>query len=457
MKTKRPNLTCFLLHDSQQPTLPLLRRLPIIKGSELPEQSFQFAICWTKRPQISANAAPIKWLNHPDSVKKIANRSYLTSILKMNQITVSDKHNDAMVKKFIQIPVCNLLALAVMNKGQRLNKQHWRRACDIAVRSVHCLQLDFALVHIQVSVNGSLSVVDVDPAPKLSRELAAMFGKAMIQCIEEKRESAETMKPIVIGADVELLLITPQGKISPASLYVKRHGMVGYDALRLRKSKKLHPILELRPRPATHPNTLFKHLERAFRVARGKVRSKSLSWWAGAMPIGQLPLGGHLHASRCKLDSELLRVLDHYLALPLLLCEAESGRNRRRKYGLLGDFRRQFHGGFEYRPLPSWMVTPELAKAVIALFYVLIRCYRELIPTSEYSLASLQVQAAYYNGNKSVLLSIVKALWNEIEKLSLFARYQSWIEPLRQQSVAMSAWQERVDIRSLWNLHTTSL
>jgi hypothetical protein len=456
MKKNHPNSSCFLLHDSEQQVLPMLRRLPITKGDQLPEQPFQFAICWTKRPSIPKNVTSIEWINHPDSVMKVANRNYVSNILKWNRIAVSDKHNDAMFRTIIQIPVCNLLALAVINKGQRLNKRDWRRACDVAIRSVHCLQLDFALVSIKVSTNGSLSVVDVDPAPKLTIELASMFGNAIVRCIETKRQTTDSNRTIVIGADIELLLITPHGKISPASLYVKRNGIVGYDALRMRKSKRLHPILELRPRPALHPRALFDHLVRAFRLARRKVKSKKLSWWAGAMPIGQLPLGGHLHVSRCALDSHLLRVLDHYLALPLVLCEADSGRNRRRKYGLLGDFRRQFHGGFEYRSLPSWMVTPELAKAVIALFYVLVKCHRELISVSAYSLASEQIQAAYYNGNKPILLPIVKSIWNEIEQLSLYKPYQSWIQPLRQQSLTMSAWHERMDIRLMWNLHTTS-
>ena len=70
--------------------------------------------------------------------------------------------------------------------------------------------------------------------------------------------------------------------------------------------------------------------------------------------------------SRIWLTSRLLRVLDNYLALPFILIEDQNTKLRRPRYGFLGDFRRKTHGGFEYRTLPSWIVSPRITKGVIA-------------------------------------------------------------------------------------------
>lgn len=96
------------------------------------------------------------------------------------------------------------------------------------------------------------------------------------------------------------------------------------------------------------------------------------------MPQPGFPLGGHLHFSGVSLNGALLRALDNYLALPLALLEDKRATRRRPHYGNLGDFRRQSYGGFEYRTLPSFLISPQLAKGVIGMAFLIASQYPRL-------------------------------------------------------------------------------
>ncbi|MCZ4142661.1 hypothetical protein BZG17_33240, partial [Escherichia coli] len=123
---------------------------------------------------------------------------------------------------------------------------------------------------------------------------------------------------------------------------------------------------------------LIAHLLRAFGSASRSITDHTLIWQAGSMPQRGLPLGGHVHFSGITLNGELLRTLDNYLALPLAMLQDPRGDARRPRYGALGDFRLKSHGGFEYRTLPSFLVSPLVAKGVVGLAGLIASNYRRL-------------------------------------------------------------------------------
>lgn len=167
------------------------------------------------------------------------------------------------------------------------------------------------------------------------------------------------------------------------------------------------------------------------------------------MPKPGFALGGHLHFSGVRLTTRLLVALDNYLALPLVMVEREEERARRPRYGFLGDFRRKTHGGFEYRTLSSWLVTPRLAMAVCSLALFIAQYHDEL---KQNPLDALPLQEAYYSGDKAVLHKAVASLWEELRTLKSFRPYEAAARPLMERALSFKPWPSERDVRKFWKI-----
>ncbi|MCE5169438.1 hypothetical protein LQV63_08955 [Paenibacillus profundus] len=276
----------------------------------------------------------------------------------------------------------------------------YRRLGRMAVRAAYALGWDIAAItlryhsqEMQHNAEWPAGVVDepqagdvierVEPAPRrlpewvMSRYIAA-WSMTLAETASSRNESKTSLK---LGLDMELILYHPgRRKIVPAIRYLPRGGGAGCDAVRI-QGKLRYPLMELRPEPATTPAQLLQHLRdsmvRAARLIRAKDEDGiSLVWLAGSQPLGTFALGGHIHVSGIALTSDLVRMLDTYVALPLALIEDSHGALRRRpKYGTFGDVRLQEHGGeggFEYRTLPSFLGSPQLTLEVLTLFHTVV-------------------------------------------------------------------------------------
>lgn len=345
---------------------------------------------------------------------------------------------------------------------------HARRAKRDAARAVYALGLCTGLVRIGVDQSGGTVVLEADPAPELDDRLAERFAEAINRYAEE-REAAERLeaagkaihngkqrpagepvrRPVMLGADPEFVLRRPDGHFVSASKYLEKEGAVGCDAVVLSRSRVIHPLAELRPKPCADPAELVRELYRTMRKASSLIGDDSLAWLAGSMPAKGLPIGGHVHVSGVWLNERLLRALDNYVALPLLLIEGEAAGRRRPRYGFLGDCRRKRHGGFEYRSLPSWLATPELALAVFALVRAVALHYREL---PERPLDAADVQRAYYNGDKTELLPVVRRLWPDLERLPAYTEHRTMLDAFRDRLYRLESWDEQADFRLPWKI-----
>jgi hypothetical protein len=343
---------------------------------------------------------------------------------------------------------------------------HVRRAKRDAVRAVYALGLSTGLVDVGIDQEGSTVVRGAEPAPKLTGRLGELFAGAInryaAELAEAKRKepygvagsgrkasAALYAREVLLGADPEFVLRRPDGHFVSASRFLEKEGRVGYDAVVLSRSRVIHPLAELRPRPCRTPGELVWELYRTMLQGARLITDDSLSWLAGSMPGKGLPIGGHIHVSGIWLNEHLLRALDNYVALPLVLAEGAAAGQRRPRYGFLGDCRRKRHGGFEYRPLPSWLVTPELAFAVIALVRVVSLHYREL---KSRPLDSADVQRSYYRGDKGELLPAVKKLWAELERLETYQEYKRELDAYRDRLYRLEGWDEQADFRIAWGI-----
>ncbi|WP_317980550.1 putative amidoligase domain-containing protein [Paenibacillus glycanilyticus] len=268
--------------------------------------------------------------------------------------------------------------------------------------------------------------------------------------LQQQEAEAELQEaPLLIGADPEFVFIRPDGKVAPASRYLGGvGGAAGSDAMLIGR-RLMYPVAELRPEPAADPAGLTANIRRLLLRAAGLVRDPSLRWAAGAMPVPGLALGGHIHLSGVRLTPRLLRLLDSYAAFPLALVEDPAGRGRRPRYGVLGDYRQQPHGGFEYRTLPSWLVSPAAAKAAFGLALL---CAREADALHDIPALDERYVAAYYAGDRTELAGCLDGVAAAMAATASYAALAPYIEPLLDAARRGAAWDERADIRVKWRI-----
>jgi hypothetical protein len=358
------------------------------------------------------------------------------AVLQHEGNSLSLKREDWGTHKFIEVPA--------EHKTGSLRKLE-----RYAVRAVYALGLDYACVYVRVQRSGRAGITRIDVNPIQMEQVNDFYAKAINQYGDYMMSKGSEQQLAVFGMDPEFLLRNRDGKIVPASRYLRAKGDVGYDSATVFGRKQTHPLAELRPEPSENVTVLVNNLRRTMWVAAKQITDHSLQWIAGGMPVQGLPLGGHLHISGIKLHSRLIRALDNYLALPLIMIEDTSTKGRRKKYGRLGDVRRPFHGGFEYRTLPSWIVSPRVTKGVFALTHLIVQHYEELV---ERPLDHLDILIAYKEGNKQVLEPIVRSLWRQLEATAGYIEHRMQLEPLKDWIMEQRIWNEQADFRAVWRV-----
>jgi hypothetical protein len=480
-------MSWFVLHAGQPELAGFLSRLRVPSGTALPKAGSGKAR-WTIVSWRDAGSHPLsgngeRILQPEEAVRHASDTRMRMAELRRHGVRSSahkTEHPAHMLARRYVIPVFQLEALGVFTHGGalgytgrvpyaslteaysavtdtavRARPTVIRRSERAAVRAVYALGLDYGVVTVRTDHEGQPLIESVDPSPSVAAEpFAALFAEAVNRMQEQadlgQAASGESAKSLLLGMDPEFVLRRPGpgGKIVSASRYFAKKGRVGCDSVRI-GNKLVYPLAELRPSPAAEPKELFRNLYAAMRLAASRIDDVSLEWLAGGMPAKGLPLGGHIHVSGVTLNADLLRAMDNYMALPLVLLEDSTTKRRRPRYGALGDFRRQFHGGFEYRTLPSWIVSPSIAMGVIALARVVCEHYRELL---ERPLARPDMQAHYYAGDKEAIRPVIDALWNGLEKTAAYARYAKALNRLKRSVLRMESWNEQQDMRLLWKI-----
>jgi len=337
-----------------------------------------------------------------------------------------------------------------------------RNGAVLATRALHALRLDFGVVEIGVDNRGQLKVIGVDPAPRVNTPLAKAYALHLRQRIREA-ELRQTLpifqkanphyldKVVSVGADPEFMLLDCRTRrLVMASRFFPREGAVGCDSRFVRGAVSGYPLAELRPAPSYSPLQLAENIRTAMRKALRMAPYANIQWRAGSMPFTAFPVGGHIHFKGVLLSGQLMRALDNYLAVPLLLIEEPAtARRRREKYGYLGDFRLKTHGGFEYRTPASWLVSPDVTRAALCLAKVIASEYHVL--TQDVFLRP-EAQHAFVTANREYFIPHFTTLWREIAATNTFKQYGHGLQVLEDMILSQQTWVERVDIRKTWGL-----
>ncbi|MEK5465138.1 hypothetical protein MKY64_08985 [Paenibacillus sp. FSL R7-0210] len=317
-----------------------------------------------------------------------------------------------------------------------------------AVRALYSLGLDSGEVELRAMGGRRYMVTGITPVmPDPAGALHQPYRSASA-ALARMLDSEQPGRPgLLMGMDPEFLLLRKSsGRVVPASRYLPMDGVAGCDA-GPPGTRGVFPVAELRPAPRGEPRALLAQLMSAAREADRLIADRSLRWRAGGMPLRGWALGGHLHFSGVTLCAPLLRALDNYLALPLFLLEDIRAAARRPRYGVLGDFRPQPHGGFEYRTLPSFLVSPVIAKGAVCLAHLIVSHYEDL-PLRPLDREDLH--AAFYSGGKSPLRTAWPPLEAQLRALGGYAAAARWIDPLLRAIAEQQSWDESRDIRGSW-------
>ncbi len=469
-------MSCFLLYPNdtdQEKNIEWIRSFfPMEAGSKLPFSLPSLVIQWGNGG-LSGNQRGTVVLNGAEAYQCATRPVYRDRILSLNGIPVAsvmkqDGETPTLRRYFAFVFQQDVLGLFRSNGNQiwmhhrptnfkedyeeveqDLKNREIRKVVHYAIRTIYALGLDFGGVFIGVNQQGRMRILEVRPVVNLNEVLARRFVKSVQRFI--KTYFILHPEQVMLGADPEFVLKDDKGEPVMASSFFPRRGMVGCDQVVLRTdaTQSKLPLAELRPPPSVEPEKLFKNIYVAMVLGARKINNPDIHWLAGGMPLEGYPIGGHLHFSRIELNSQFLRILDNYLALPLSILESEQSRKRRPKYGYLGDFRRQFHGGFEYRTLPSWLVSPVVTRGVIAMAKLLALHYKNL---RKLPLQEVNVQEGFYHGKKDELLQLLPKLWRDLEALPSYYRYAKFLNPFKQVLLEGVEWDENEDIRIGWKL-----
>jgi hypothetical protein len=330
-----------------------------------------------------------------------------------------------------------------------------KKVTQLAVRAVHALGLEFGLVSIGVLSKSRQVVLDVAATPVLKGRTLELYADAISDWMaQEEKNLRPDYDHLWMGADLEFMLRSRQGKMVMASRYFPQQGVVGCDDRTLAGDRTRRPLAEIRPEPATTPENLLANVKKALKKAHQFAKHSSSEWLAGSAPFTRYPIGGHLHFSGVAMSARLINLLDVYLGLPLMLIEDPETANRRRpKYGFLGDIRKKEHGGFEYRTPASFLVDPQITYAVFALADTIVRHHHELpyLPLHRQDYAR-----AFYRSDRDYLLPLVEEAFRELAKTKTYAHYQAIIEPIVMMIRRDEVWDESQDIRRVWGLSHSS-
>lgn len=336
------------------------------------------------------------------------------------------------------------LRVATQNSSKEIKKIR-----ELAIRTVYALGLDYALVWCAIGPGKRRIVKQVMVDPRCSKALEKKMCQALLQYCSDLSEPRR--RQIVLGADPEFVIRSKQGRLLLASKFFSMKGKVGCDAIWIGENRQDKPLFELRPEPTSNPKVLAARIYEGLVTVAKKVNHLSDKWLAGNMPIKGFPIGGHIHFSGINPNFKLLRALDNYLTLPLMMAEDSRGVKRRPKYGYLGDFRLQPYGGFEYRTPPSWLVSPTLTKGA----FVLAKCIANNYQRLKYEpLSDPSLQEAYYQGEKSHIAPWIDLLWSDLNSLADYQTYERELNAFFSYIREGRRWNEYADFRKAWKIPT---
>lgn len=239
-----------------------------------------------------------------------------------------------------------------------------------------------------------------------------------------------------IGSDVELGIVYDDLKTQKMAREIYDSNPIGWGVDGHSDIAELRTDSQSCESPEKHIDALLKYLENPPEELR---TPKHVIVSGSCVLPGIDPLGGHLHfngtpalATNLK---NIIRALDYFVALPILVYENPTEATYRRlktSYGKLSSYREKssninsYH--FEYRTLPSFFVTKGMLKAVYKIAYTVVSAYHDQ-PTTNLSLPPRRWWVKkFYFGQRDKLRRFIPTIHTKLRTLPLYPKYRDDIE-----------------------------
>lgn len=443
----------LIIVDSPERARLLSRRnLPV--AVDVAKDPVEVIVNWDAQPVRPEQWADAFILNRPEAVA-LANDS-----VERRRLWRAFRLEDATRRRFSEwyrVHVFDMRAISVYKGFRKASRRRFKRVLgrgkevqkitEAAIRSLYALRLDFGIVDL-VPRDDTFAILDLQLSPPVQGKTSIAYAKAIRRFFLRWQQAGTDF---LIGADPEFLVCSrgPRKSVVVASQYLSREGALGVDNQRIQGTTSARPIVEVRPPPAREPHVLVRSLRRLLKMMPLPLRRRHLGWYAGSGPVAAYSVGGHIHFSGIPLTAGLLRAMDVYLAIPVLLLEDPvKARRRRRRYGGLGEMRLK-KWGFEYRTLPSWLVAPRFAEAVL--------CLAKLIGWNWQSLSydpflEPQLTLDFYECRKASFYEIFDRIWTDLQSLPQYKPYGDVLSLIPNLVHRRLRWKEERDFRLEWGL-----
>ncbi|NLO22429.1 MAG: hypothetical protein GX119_10605 [Syntrophomonadaceae bacterium] len=402
----------------------------------------------------NGRTADVRTINTPQAIKRCSDRDKLVSIMKSNGINAGVEESAA--SKIYEVLVFDMKIIFIRqkvgsksgNKIRYMRENQKTKVAEIAKKALLLSGLDVALIRIQLNSRKRLQFIFAESSPGLRDKDISVLLDELDRIYNYKK------KEVKLGADPEFMIINNRtGKLVSASHFFPVQGLVGCDNIRL-PNRQQRPIAELRPKPEKSPLQLAANIRYALVRASSMAAYSNVKWVAGSHPVSGYSIGGHIHFSNVELNAALMRALDNYLGLLVFLIEKpHTACKRRKKYGLLGEYREKSYGGFEYRTPGSWLMSQKIAMGVLCLAKIVASNYMQL-PNNYLNTA--EAQEAFYSGNRDYFVQDFDQMWRDIERTQLYPKYAEEIDIIRWMIINDMQWDEKMDIRKGWNISNAS-
>lgn len=340
-----------------------------------------------------------------------------------------------------------------INIDSILKRDHFQ-ITDLAKKSIHYLGLDFGVVLVGKELNGKYYVIDIDSTCEdVSIDCLNKYINKFKKMLIKYDELLNNKIDATIGADPECLLKDKtNGNLVMASNFIKNDNELGYDHRSIEAGKNYYPIVEIRPKSSNKPLKVFESIKDLILKLSKEIHFKNIGIYAGSVPLYNYLIGGHIHFGISP-NAKLIKALDNYLAIPIMMIEKkETARQRNIKYGVLGNYRDKEHG-FEYCSLSSWLINPDITKGVLCLAKVIVN---EHLTLNNVFLNSYSDVRSFYLLKKYYFKNNIKVIYNDIKKTNTYKLYKKQIDYLFNLIELDEEWNESQDIKENWGYESSN-
>ncbi len=250
-----------------------------------------------------------------------------------------------------------------------------------------------------------------------------------------------------MGADPEFICVNSKGSIIHSQNVVSTSVTADFGC------DGNGVTFEVRPAPSKNPIEVVHNIRDIFiRQVIEKPSFLKYNWISGSFHK-DYPIGGHIHfgiKNNVIAHTSAISFLDDYVgSISILLENKEDGLKRRSyDYGLMGDYREQ-DWGFEYRPMSSWISSPYVATAIIALSKTVMY---EVLNNPKFDWHTFVMDIDFKEMRQDNIRELFPKIWSDITKMTLYQNYKPYIDLLYFLVTNKLTWLSTSSMKDSWGI-----